>query len=105
MVAVEDIGKYGRLAFERAEKLSGRSFDIASDELTMAEVAEILAKVTKHPVAYVQIPIEEIRKFNADLALTVGWFEAVGYSADIGGNAKEFGIPPTSFEDWAREHF
>ena len=33
------------------------------------------------------------------------WFNAVGYNADIPGSAREFGIPPTSFADWAQQHF
>ena len=30
------------------------------------------------------------------------WFEQVGYNADIDGNAREFGIKPTSLAEWAR---
>jgi len=29
------------------------------------------------------------------------WFEAVGYDADLAGNAREFGIKPTTIGQWA----
>ena len=32
---------------------------------------------------------------------TLEWLDAVGYNADITGNAREFGIAPTRFVDWA----
>jgi len=105
MIAVADIGKYGRMVFEQPERFNGRGIDIAGDEITMPQAAEVLTKVTRHPVSFVQVPVSEIRKFSEDLAIMLEWFDAVGYNADIEGNAKEFGIPPTSFTDWARVHF
>jgi len=101
MIAVADIGKYGRVAFERHEELNGRALDIAGDELTMPETAEIISKAAGRKVVHVQVPIEEVRKSSEDFALMLEWFDAVGYDADIKGMAKEFGIEPTSFATWA----
>jgi uncharacterized protein YbjT (DUF2867 family) len=101
MIAVADIGKYGRLAFERHAELSGQAIDLAGDELTMPKAAEILGGAVKRPVTFVQVPIEEVRKFSTDVALMLEWFDAVGYDADIPGNAREFGIAPTGLTDWA----
>ena len=34
------------------------------------------------------------------------WFDRVGYSADIPANAKEFGVRPTTLEEWvARQNW
>jgi hypothetical protein len=52
-------------------------------------------------VTHFQVPIEEIRKFSEDLAQMLEWFDRVGYDADIAGNAKAYGIRPTSFAEWA----
>ena len=101
MVAVTDIGKYGRIAFEKHAELNGKAIDIAGDELTMPQVAAIIAKVAGHPVTHFQVPIEEIRKFSEDFALMLEWFDRVGYDADIAGSAKAYGIRPTSFAEWA----
>ena len=101
MIAVADIGKYGKVAFERHDKLAGRAFDLAGDELTMPKTAEIISRVARRPVAFVQVPIAEVRKFSEDWALMLEWFDAVGYNADIAGTAKELGVTPTKFADWA----
>lgn len=104
MIAVEDIGKYGKLVFEQPERFNGRSIDIASDELTMREVAEGLSKITRRPVEPAPTPIEQTREWSQDLATMLEWFNEVGYNADIEANEKEFGIRPTRFAEWAARH-
>jgi uncharacterized protein YbjT (DUF2867 family) len=100
-IAVEDIGKYGRLAFEKHEDLNRRDIDIAGDSKTMPETAEILGKTLGKKLEFVQVPIEEVRKSSADFALMLEWFDRVGYDADIAGNATRFDLPPTTLEQWA----
>jgi uncharacterized protein YbjT (DUF2867 family) len=101
MIAVADIGRYGRAAFERHEELNGESIDIAGDALTMPEVAAHISRLAGRPVAHFQVPIEDVRKYSEDFALMLEWFDRVGYDADIAGNAARFGITPTRFVDWA----
>ncbi len=101
MIAVEDIGKYGRWAFDEAEKLNRREIDLAGDELPPAEIARAISKAAGHPVEFAPPPIEEIRKFSEDFAVMLEWFDRVGYDADIAGNARESGIRPTRFAEWA----
>ncbi|MGH7551989.1 MAG: NmrA family NAD(P)-binding protein [Longimicrobiales bacterium] len=103
MIAVADIGKCGRAVFERHAELNGRAIDIAGDELTMPDVAEIISEAAGHKVVHAPPPIETVRAASADYAVMLEWFDDVGYSADIASNAREFGIPPTRFRDWARE--
>ncbi len=102
MVAVADIGKYGKLAFEKHAELNGRAVDIAGDELTMPQTAEIIGRAAGRPVTFVQVPIGEVRKASAEYAIMLEWFETTGYDVDIAGNAKAFGIRPTAFAEWAR---
>jgi len=101
-IAVADIGKYAALAFEQHESLNGQAIDIAGDELSPNEVAAILSEITGRTLAHYQVPLDEVRKASEDFALMLEWFDAVGYDADIAGNAKRYGIPPTLFRDWAR---
>jgi uncharacterized protein YbjT (DUF2867 family) len=102
-IAVADIGKYGKLAFEGSEQLNGKALDIAGDELTGPQAAEIVSKATGRSVGFFQIPIEQVREMSDDFALMLEWFDKVGYEADIEGDAKKYGIEPTSFEAWAKE--
>ena len=101
MIAVEDIGKYGALAFDEHEKLNRREIDIAGDERTMPETAETLSTATGKRIVFEQVPIDEVRKFSQDFALMLEWFDRVGYDVDIRANAEEFGIRPTSLAEWA----
>lgn len=101
-IAVDDIGKYGLNAFERHAELNGRSFDIAGDEVTAPEMAHVLSDATGRGVTFRRQPIEELRAFSDDAARMFDWFDAVGYNADIEGNAREFSVPPTRFRVWAQ---
>ena len=103
MIAVRDIGKYGLLAFEKHEELNGQAIDIAGDELTAPEAAAMIGEASGKPVTHFQVPIEQVREFSDDFATMLEWFDAVGYNADIAGNAAKYGIAPTSFKDWAVE--
>lgn len=101
MIAVDDIGAFGLAAFERHREMSGRAVDIAGDRRTMPETAEILRRATGRSIEFQQLPIEEVRKFSADYAAMLEWFDRVGYDVDISGLTKEFGIRLTSLEEWA----
>lgn len=101
MIAVADIGKYGLWAFENPQKLNGRGIDIAGDALTMPQTAAVISKAAGRKVEFERPPIEEVRKWSADYALMLEWFDRVGYDADIAANSRESGIRPTTFPDWA----
>jgi uncharacterized protein YbjT (DUF2867 family) len=101
MIAVDDIGKYGRWAFDQHEKLKGREIDIAGDEQTMPETARLFSQVTGHSIEFAPPPIEAVRQGSADYAAMLEWFDRVGYDADIAANSRESGIRPTKLEEWA----
>jgi len=101
MIAVRDIGKYGLRAFEQHVTLNRHEIDIAGDQHTMPETAEILSRAVGHPVTFSRIPIEEVRKTSEDYALMLEWFERVGYNVDIARTSKEHGIRPTPLAEWA----
>jgi uncharacterized protein YbjT (DUF2867 family) len=101
VIALQDIGAYGKLAFEKHEELNGRAIDIAGDDLTAAEMAATLSSIAGREIGHFQVPIDQVRAFSEDFALMLEWFDDVGYSVDIGGNEAEYGIPATSFSEWA----
>ncbi len=102
MIAVDDIGKYGALAFTEPLRLKNRAIDIAGDAVTMPTAARVLGKALGRTINFVEVPIEEVRKNSEDLAIMLEWFGDVGYDADIAGHAREFGITPTTLEEWAQ---
>jgi uncharacterized protein YbjT (DUF2867 family) len=102
MIAVRDIGEYGSKAIQRHEEMNGRSIDLAGDELTGPEAAKILSDVTGRTINFYQVPIDQVRAGSEEFAIMLEWFDAVGYDADIEGTAKEFGVKPTRFREWAK---
>jgi uncharacterized protein YbjT (DUF2867 family) len=103
MAAIQDVGKHGRRAFEKHQELNGKGIDVASDELAMPQVAQVLSEATGHFVAFKPSPIERVRQFSADYATMLEWFDRVGYDVDIPRLARESGIEPTPLSTWARQ--
>lgn len=101
-IAVADIGKYGLAVFEQPDKSAGRAFDLAGDELTGPEMAKILSDITGRAIAFYSVPIEQVREGSKEFAIMLEWFDAVGYDADIQKTARELGVRPTSFREWAK---
>ncbi len=83
MLATEDLAAFVRLAVGHPEVYLDNTFELASDELTMPEVAEVFSRVTGKTVQYVQQPIEQVRRFNKDAGRMYAWFNDDGYHADI----------------------
>lgn len=103
MIAVEDIGTFGALAFTRAVELNGRELDLAGDSVTLPEAAATIGRELGRPLEYLQIPISDVRKNSEDFALMLEWFDRMGYDADIAGLEQEFGVKMLSLEAWARK--
>jgi len=101
MIAVEDIGRFGRIAFERDKELNGRAIDIAGDQRTVPETAEILGRALGRAITVVPVPIAELRKQSEDYAIMLEWFDRVGYDVDIPGLIREYGIRPLTLGEWA----
>jgi uncharacterized protein YbjT (DUF2867 family) len=104
MVAVEDIGKMGLVAFERAEELRGAEIDFAGDAVTMPQAAAVLSEALGKKIEFQQLPIEAVRQNSLDFALMLEWFDRVGYDADIEGVQKRFGLTFSRLPEWARKH-
>lgn len=102
MIASDDIGKYGAKAFADADQLKNVDFDIAGDAVTMTEAAAGVSQILGKTITYQPIPIAAVRQNSEDMALMLEWFERTGYSADIAGNEKRFGIHALTFAEWIR---
>lgn len=101
MIAVDDIGLFGALAFTAAERLNGREIDLAGDAVTMPEATAVLSRALGRQLSFVRIPIESVRQNSEDFAIMLEWFDRVGYNADIKALEKEFGVQLKTFEQWA----
>jgi uncharacterized protein YbjT (DUF2867 family) len=101
MNAVEDIGKFGLLAFENHERMNGVALDFAGDQLTMPKTAEIIGQAMGVKIVFERMPIEEVRTWSVDFAVMLEWFDRVGYCADIAALEKDYGSRLIKLSEWA----
>jgi uncharacterized protein YbjT (DUF2867 family) len=104
-ITPSDIAAFTALVLEHPEEFVDRRVDIASDELSGEEVAEILSGVTGREIHYVELPLEQVRQaIGEDGARMFEWFDQVGYSADISALRREHPeVGWHTFEGWAKE--
>ena len=90
-VAVDDIGAFAAMAFQQPEKWSGRTLELAGEELNMHQVAETLSRVLGLTVRYVQVPWEQFRQqAGEEMTRMYRWFNDVGYHVDIAALRREY---------------
>ena len=103
LIALQDIGKFGALAFAEHGRMNGVEVDIAGDRCTMPEVADIISRAMDRKVLFERAPIEEMRQMSEDLAIMFEWFDRVGYDVDIGALEKNYGVKCRTFSEWANK--
>lgn len=83
-IAVEDIGAFAALAFEHPDEWIGKILEIAGDELTMPQAAEILARAMSLPVKHQALPLWLARLFmGKEMTDMFRWFNKAGFEADL----------------------
>ncbi len=101
LVAVKDIGEIVARAFENPDKAAGRTFELAGDELTLAEEARRISARVGHPVQYVELSEEQaLQQMGEDGLRMFRWFKAKGYHVDIPALEAEWGYRMTRFDDY-----
>ena len=105
MIAADNIGAVVAMAFEHPGKWQDRAFDLAGDELSMAELAQVFTRAAGREVKYQQVPWEEFEKqAGKELTVMYRWFENVGYHVDIAAVRQE--LPSLmSFEQWINAYW
>ncbi len=102
-VAVDDIGAFAALAFADPDRWLGQAVDLAGDELTGPQSAEVFGRVIGRPVRYVQTSLDQIRQYMGDEGVTMfEWFDEVGYEADIPA-LRALYPRLTTLEQWLRK--
>ena len=97
-----DIGRFAAHVIDRREPFIGKRIDIASDERTGPEMAEVLSAAIGRPIEYVEQSLEEVAAQFEDMAVMYSWFDQVGFSADIDRLRREYSeVGWTSLDQWA----
>jgi uncharacterized protein YbjT (DUF2867 family) len=83
-IDVDDIGLFAAMAFENPDKWIGRTVELAGDELSMRDTADIFSRVIGKEVKYTQVAWDEFEKtVGREMAIMYRWFEDIGYAVDI----------------------
>lgn len=105
MIAVDNIGGVVATAFEHSGKWQDRTFELAGDELSMAELAQVFTRASGREVQYVQAPWDEFEKqAGKEMTLMYRWFEETGYHVDISAVRQEYASLMT-FEQWINSNW
>src|ERR687885_924816 len=80
--ALQNIAEFSALVLERRKPFLGKRIDIASDEVTGEQAAEILSNVLGYKIKYVSIPLEQVHQANEDMAPIYEWYEKIGTGID-----------------------
>jgi uncharacterized protein YbjT (DUF2867 family) len=103
LIALTDIGAFVVALTERRDQVFGKRFDLAGDELSGEEQANILSDAMGRPINYQEIPIAAASQQSEDVAIMFEWFDRVGADADIAALRRDFSeVRWHGFADWAR---
>ncbi|MDQ3903678.1 MAG: NmrA family NAD(P)-binding protein, partial [Thermoproteota archaeon] len=101
--ALENIAEFSALVLERRKPFLGKRINIASDEVTGEQAAEILSNVLGQRIRYLSISLEQVYQANEDMARMYEWYEKVGTGIDIATLHQEYPeLNWLTFKDWAK---
>ncbi|MFI7273529.1 NmrA family NAD(P)-binding protein [Streptomyces sp. NPDC049879] len=104
LVAVDDIGVAAAAAVADPDRFHGVELELASDYLTMTEIAAVLSRVLGTPLSAPDMTEEEaVAAGMPPMGAALTWLDAAGQLARP-RFATDLGIQVTGFEAWARRH-
>lgn len=109
LIAADDVGAVARAAFADPTAFNQQSLDLATQALTMEEVAAALSAVLDKPVGAQSVGPDEAIKAGlfAGWVRSQEWTNEVGYRADIPSVQawlQKHGISLTPFTRWIERH-
>ncbi len=103
MIAVDDIGGIVAMVFDNPEKYLGKEIDLAGDELTLPQMADVFSKSLGKKVEPYELPVDVLRSGSKETGDMFQWFNDKGYEADI-KNLKTIYPGLTDFENWLKSN-
>lgn len=105
MVDVDDVARATLTVLRAPEEFVGQSLDLAGDEHTLGEMADIASRVTGVDVDPVTVPLETAREEWGDqMANLFAWFNEGGYDVDIDALEERLGFRFTRFEEYLEKN-
>lgn len=103
-ICLDDLANFVAMVLENKAKFIRKRIDIASDELTGTQLVDVLSGALKETIRYEQIPMEQVKQQNKDIATMYEWLETVGFDIDVDGLRRQYPeVHWHSFEDWVKQ--
>ncbi|MGA5454578.1 NmrA family NAD(P)-binding protein [Streptomyces umbrinus] len=104
LVAVNDIGRAAAAAITAPERFDGVELELASDYLSMTEIAEVLSRALGTQLSAPDMTeAEALAAGMPPMGATHEWLNVAGQPGRP-QYARDLGIPVTSFEEWTQQH-
>jgi uncharacterized protein YbjT (DUF2867 family) len=104
LVAVDDIGRAAAAAITAPERFDGVELELASDYLSMTEIAEVLSRALGTQLSAPDMTEEEALAAGMPaMGANHEWLNVAGQPGRP-QYARDLGIPLTSFGEWTQEH-
>lgn len=102
-ISLKNLGEFVADIIEKRAAVFGQRFDIAGDEISGIEMADILTKAIHQEISYQSIPTPELRKVSDDMATMFEWLAETGYDVDIHKLHDNFNnINWQTYSQWAK---
>ncbi|HEY2927988.1 NmrA family NAD(P)-binding protein [Piscinibacter sp.] len=104
-IAADDVGSFAAAALTEPARLHGQTIPLATEALTMTDVAATLARVLQANVRAVHVTPQEALAAGlfTGWVNTQEWMNEVGYAVDI-AKARSYEIALTPLDAWAAAH-
>lgn len=105
IIAGEDIGRFGAAALLEPQRFAGATIELASESLTIVDMARILGDVLGTSVVAEPVGPEEAIAAGqpAPWVRSQEWINEAGYHIDLAKTAA-WGVPMHSFAQWVELH-
>ncbi|GAA4865419.1 NmrA family NAD(P)-binding protein [Saccharopolyspora cebuensis] len=104
LVAVDDIGKAAAAAIAEPERFDEVELELASDYLSMTEIAEVLSRALGTPLPAPDMTEQEALAAGMPaMGATHEWLNVAGQPGRP-QYARDLGLTLTSFEEWSQGH-
>jgi uncharacterized protein YbjT (DUF2867 family) len=102
LIAAEDIGEFAALVFENPPAYLGKTIELAGDEVTEPQIAELLTRVTGRTVQFTASRMPDGGTPTPEQIAMFNFFNGQGYDADIPALRKIYPGLHT-LEQWLRQ--
>ncbi len=103
-IAVDDIGAFVALAFDRPNEFIGQALEIAGSELTNPQSAEVFSRVLGKPVEFQELPMPVVQSvLGEEYYQMYRWFNEEGFKANIEDLRRRYPeVQLHTLEEWLR---